>query len=304
MASVILGKLIFIHFFLFFTKKIYGFKWLFFFIIQRVKARAIPCPHQPPTKGGNTVSVAQGGTATPDATKQLFPPDRVFNIYIYIYIYARSTKSKDYIIRSSSFLVQFMIFLKYVYFRSSMSLCAYSNRFLMLRNHSWIMVSRAFHSCWRLFALDQIQLYAYCTVVKRRFSILCSDLNFSFGICSLFGRFSSVLYFLYVTAPNHSRQRSYIIQQKDIICWSMGPLRWVMSKKESSWTKFVHVAIWLPLGHWILGLLGISPGRCRSAMGSWTLWVCSWFISPSFDLHSPTGEWRRLPCGFVTPASC
>ena len=30
----------------------------FFFIIQRVKARAIPCPHQPPTRGDNTVSVA------------------------------------------------------------------------------------------------------------------------------------------------------------------------------------------------------------------------------------------------------
>ena len=65
---------------------------IFFFSIQRVKARAIPCPHQPPTRGDNTVSVAQGGTATPGATKQLLPPDRVLresyiNIYIYIYIY-------------------------------------------------------------------------------------------------------------------------------------------------------------------------------------------------------------------------
>ena len=63
---------------------------IFFFIIQRVKARAIPYPHQPPSRGDNTVSVAQGGTATPGATKQLFPPDRVLResfIYIYIYIY-------------------------------------------------------------------------------------------------------------------------------------------------------------------------------------------------------------------------
>ena len=45
--------------------------YAFFFIIQRVKARAIPCPHQPPTRGDNTVSVAQGGTTTPGATKQL-----------------------------------------------------------------------------------------------------------------------------------------------------------------------------------------------------------------------------------------
>ena len=69
---------------------IYIFLLFFFFIIQRVKARAIPCPHQPPTRGDNTVSVAQGGTATPGATKQLLPPDRVLResyIYIYIYIY-------------------------------------------------------------------------------------------------------------------------------------------------------------------------------------------------------------------------
>ena len=50
---------------------------IFFFIIQCVKARAIPCPHQPPTRVDNTVSVAQGGTATPGATNQLLPPDRV-----------------------------------------------------------------------------------------------------------------------------------------------------------------------------------------------------------------------------------
>ena len=71
-----------------------------------MKARVIPCPHQPPTRGDNTVSVDQGGTATPGATKQLLPPDRVSRelyIYIYIYIYThththtRSIKSRDYI---------------------------------------------------------------------------------------------------------------------------------------------------------------------------------------------------------------
>ena len=29
-------------------------------------------------------------------------------------------------------------------------------------------------------------------------------------------------------------------------------------------------------------------------MGSWTLWGYSWFISPSFNLHFPVGELRRL----------
>ena len=54
----------------------YIYIYFFFFIIQRVKACAIPCPHQPPSRGDNTVLVAQGGTATPGATKQLLPPDR------------------------------------------------------------------------------------------------------------------------------------------------------------------------------------------------------------------------------------
>ena len=56
------------------------------FIIQRAKGRAIPCPHLWPTRGDNTVSVAEGDTATPGATQQLLPPDRVFKRIIYIYI--------------------------------------------------------------------------------------------------------------------------------------------------------------------------------------------------------------------------
>ena len=55
--------------------------------MQRVKARAIPCPHHPPTRGDNTVSEAQGGTATPGATNQLLLPDRVLReLYVYIFI--------------------------------------------------------------------------------------------------------------------------------------------------------------------------------------------------------------------------
>ena len=49
-----------------------------------MKVRAIPCPHQLPTSGDKTVSVAQGGTAAPGTTKQLLPPDRVFKRNIYI----------------------------------------------------------------------------------------------------------------------------------------------------------------------------------------------------------------------------
>ena len=61
------------------------FTYIFFFILQGVKAHAIPCPHQLPTRGDNTVSVAQDGTPTPGATKQLLPPDRVLReLYIYM----------------------------------------------------------------------------------------------------------------------------------------------------------------------------------------------------------------------------
>ena len=80
----------------------------YFFIIH-VKARAIPCPHQPPTRGDYTVSVAQGSNATPGATKQLMPPYRELKeLYIYIYIYTldqlRAETTMIFI-----FSVQFMI---------------------------------------------------------------------------------------------------------------------------------------------------------------------------------------------------
>ena len=74
-----------------------------------MKACVIPCPHQLPTRSDNTVSVAQGGTATSGITNQLFPPDRVFKKKI-TRAHARSTKRRNYIVRSSSFLVQFVIF--------------------------------------------------------------------------------------------------------------------------------------------------------------------------------------------------
>ena len=38
-------------------------------------------------QGDNTVSVAQGGTATPGATEQLLPPDRVLKRNIYLCIH-------------------------------------------------------------------------------------------------------------------------------------------------------------------------------------------------------------------------
>ena len=45
-------------------------------------------------QGDNTVSVSQGGTATPGATEQLLPPDRVFKRNIYLCIH-KMTLWKD-----------------------------------------------------------------------------------------------------------------------------------------------------------------------------------------------------------------
>ena len=92
-----------------------------------MKERAIPCPHQLPTRL-ITVSVAQGGTATPGTTKQLLPLNRVFkrNIYIYIYIYihARSTKSRDYIGRSFIFIFSAVFGFKTRLFLATISWCS------------------------------------------------------------------------------------------------------------------------------------------------------------------------------------
>ena len=74
----------------------------------------ITCPHQPPTRGVNKVSVAQSRTATPGANKQLLPPDWILReLYIYIYIYTPDQyKSRDYIGRQSSFLSVQIVILK------------------------------------------------------------------------------------------------------------------------------------------------------------------------------------------------
>ena len=60
-------------------------------------------------QGDNTVSVAQGGTATPGATEQLLPPDRVFKKKKSMYTQDQLKADITLDVRSSSFLVQFVI---------------------------------------------------------------------------------------------------------------------------------------------------------------------------------------------------
>ena len=56
------------------------------FIIQRVKARAIPCPHQPPTRGDNTFGSSRRYCHSL-CYQTAFATGRVFKRIIYIYIY-------------------------------------------------------------------------------------------------------------------------------------------------------------------------------------------------------------------------
>ena len=60
-------------------------------------------PSSATNQGDNTVSVAQGGTAPPGATKQLFPPDRVFERKIYKYTPDQQKAEITLDVRSSSF---------------------------------------------------------------------------------------------------------------------------------------------------------------------------------------------------------
>ena len=60
--------------------------YFFFFFHHTCESTCDTLSSSATNQGDNTVLVAQGGTATPGATKQLLPPDRVFKRNIYIYI--------------------------------------------------------------------------------------------------------------------------------------------------------------------------------------------------------------------------
>ena len=82
--------------------------FFFFFHHTTCESMCDTLPSSAANQGDNTVLVAQCGTTTPGANKQLLLLDRVLKelyIYIYIYIYATSINSRDYVGRSCSFLV-------------------------------------------------------------------------------------------------------------------------------------------------------------------------------------------------------
>ena len=69
---------------------IYMYIYFFFFHHKTCESTCDTLLSSTANQGNNTVSVAQGTTAAPGATKQLLPPDRVLKeLYIYIYIYIR-----------------------------------------------------------------------------------------------------------------------------------------------------------------------------------------------------------------------
>ena len=137
-----------------------------------MKARTIPCLHQPPTRGDNSFGSSrrychswcyQAAFATGLGIKR--------NIYIYIYmpdqLRAETTLDINLFLLVCSLWFKKQTNKKRVYFRPLILLRVYSNRFL--RNHTGIVVPHVFPSCWKLLAFDQIQLNAYCAAVWRRF---------------------------------------------------------------------------------------------------------------------------------------
>ena len=61
--------------------------YFFFFYHTTCESMCDTMSSSAANQGDNTVSVAQGGTATPGATEQLLPPDRVFKRNIYLCIH-------------------------------------------------------------------------------------------------------------------------------------------------------------------------------------------------------------------------
>ena len=59
--------------------------YIFFFSSYNVGSTCDTLASSAANQGDNTVSVAQGGTATPGATEQLLPPDRVFKKKLWIH---------------------------------------------------------------------------------------------------------------------------------------------------------------------------------------------------------------------------
>ena len=78
-----------------------------------------------------------------------------------------------------------------------------------------------------LLAVDVIATVSWCCVITREWWFRVHFIHVEIPSISVVYsvRFPSVLSFLCVTAPKHSRQTSYIILQKDIICWWLGAKR-------------------------------------------------------------------------------
>ena len=141
-----------------------------------MKARAILCPHQPPSRGDNTVSVAQGSTATPGATKQLLPPDRVlreWDIYIYIYIYIYMP---DQLNAETTLDVNLHFLIAVCDLKNKKNAFTFSGwyYYVFTETVSYIITRERWFRMYFLhaenfLAFDQIQLYAYRAVVWRRF---------------------------------------------------------------------------------------------------------------------------------------
>ena len=150
-----------------YTIYIYIFFFFLIFIIQRVKARAIPYPHQPPSRGDNTVSVAQGGTATPGATTGQ-GIKKIIYIYIYIYIYTPDPLNAETTLDVNLHFLSAVCDLKNAFTFGGWCYYAFTVTVsYVITRERWFRVY--YLHAENSLAFDQIQLDAYRAVFWRRY---------------------------------------------------------------------------------------------------------------------------------------
>ena len=135
--------------------------------------------------------------------------------YIYIYIYTLDQLKAEItwdVCSSSFFSVQFVIFLK-TRLLTAIDVIATVSWCCVITQEWWFRV-HFIHA-----EIPSIRWFSFCFIFFVRYCTEALPINVKYN----------------------SAERCFFL--------SKGPLRWVVSKKESSLSKFVQVAIWLPLGH-------------------------------------------------------
>ena len=139
-----------------------------------MKARAILCPHQPPTRVITQFRKLKA-VLTLLALPSSFCPRTGYLKEIYIYIYTPDQLKADITldVRSSSFWCS-------LWFKNAFTFgCwCHSNRFLILRNHTGKVVPRAYHSCCNPFYIRHLFVsFSFSFIFSMRYCTKAFETN-------------------------------------------------------------------------------------------------------------------------------